>query len=482
MGLKAISCSNSQVLRASCLIAVLAGCGRFIDEDADLWPPPDTGSTFERESPEGFDPCARLVVDAPFPLSSSASGTSDPRIAWNQDIRQFMVVWREDELGAEGALVGNRLAFQRLDDAGQPIGLSQFAREADGTTVQTEVDPAVAAVPGLQHAPFLVTVQRGDLLGIDRIFVDSDEVQAMEHPLTYALSATAELSRALRIPTLSSDGERLAVAYRSTNGLVMVAFDLRDGTGPFCVHPTQADPPDCQDAAPWQAGAASIGWLPPSAASARWAAYDAAGPVPWMAVRLEQSRDLEWVLLRPADDPTARMVEFQPTPDLGGATDFDAGPRIASANRRFAIAVRRGADEAGAETGGHTEAWQMANDGTVACVVAAPALSAGTPAITWAHGRRLAVVGLVPRGGGTDVYLVRGDAPATQQERTLAVGQPCPAPIDEGQRLTRSEHVVARSPDVAFSGDGFGVAWAQSTDDDPAGEVWFAHARCEDDR
>jgi hypothetical protein len=46
----------------------------------------------------------------------------------------------------------------------------------------------------------------------------------------------------------------------------------------------------------------------------------------------------------------------------------------------------------------------------------------------------------------------------------------------------RTEHVVARDPDVAFSGDGFGVVWAQRTDVDPPAEVWFAHARCEDDR
>jgi hypothetical protein len=470
------------VQRVWCLTVALAGCGRFIDEDADLWPPPDTGSTVERESPEGFEPCPHLVVEAPFPLSSSASGTSDPRIAWNQDSRQFMVVWREDELGPAGELRGNRLAFQRLDDAGQPMGLQHFALETDGTAVQTDVDPAVVAVPGLQHAPFLVTVQRGEFLGIDRILEDSEVVQPQLDPLTRALQTAPDLARELRIPALSSDGERIAVAYLTDDGLVLVSFDLLAGTGPRCVHATETEPPECCDAAPGQPGPAAIGWLPPSAASDRWAAYDAAGPVPWMAVRVQQSRDLVWLSLRPSDDADDPMVDFLPTPDIRGAANFDGGPRIATANSRFAIAVRRGADDAGADRGGHTEAWQVANDGTVACVVEAPALSVGTPAITWAHGRRLAVVGLVARGGGTDVYLVRGDAPATQEERALAVGRPCPAPIEEEQRLTRSGHVVARDPDVVFSGDGFGVVWAQSADVEQAAEVWFAHARCEDDR
>lgn len=460
------------MLRAWLLTVALAGCGRFIDEDADLWPPPNTGSTVERETPEGFDPCPRLVVEAPFPLSSSAAGTSDPRIAWSQDGRQFMVVWREDELGPEGDVLGSRLAFQRLDAAGQPIGLQQIARETDGTSAQVDGDPAVLAVPGMQHNPFFVTVQHGQLLGVDRILEDSDELQPTA-PVTRALVASPELPRELRIPALASDGERIAVGYRTVDGVVqLVSLALSPETGPHCAHPTDSVPPECEDATVGLPGPAAIGWLPPSAAGAQLAPYDATGPVPWMAVRIQQSRSLQWLGLHPPDNAAERMVEFAPTPQFTGPDDFVGGPRIASANRRFAIAVRR--EESG------TEAWQVANDGTVTCVVAAPALSVGTPAVTWAHGRRLAVAGLVRRGGGTDVYLVRADAPATQAARTLAAGLPCPGPLDSGQRLTRTEHVQARDPDVAFSGDGFGVAWAQSTGDDPAAEVWFAHARCDD--
>lgn len=463
------------MLRRWVLVAAFAGCGRFVEEDGDLWPPPDTGSTFERREPESFDPCAHLAVDTPILLSSSEGGTSDPRVAWNEARGQFMVVWRD----------GDRIAFRRLDGDGNPLGLERTAHELSDETpapaVQASGDPAIIAVPGQQESPFYLTVQRGGILGLDRIIGDEDVVQPQcgttgEQcvPLADALVATADTDLDARIPALASDGERIAVGYRIRNdGMQLVSFDL-DSRGPECAHPSSDDPPTCLDSYTHIDGPSAIGWLPPRAAPGLVAEGDATavlGRSWWMATRL-RTRTLQWLELLPQSDASLPLHYQFHGLQIGTTADIEGGPRIATGNRRFAVAIRRGG-------AGGTEAWQVSDDTTVACVLSAPELTEGTPAITWAHGRRVAVVGLLPGGRGRrDVVVVRGDAPITEEARALAARRDCPLPI-EATELTRSqEGVVARDPDVAFSGDGLGITWAQATVSDPAADVWFALARC----
>lgn len=463
VGLK--SCSNRLVLRAWFLAAALAGCGRLIDEDADLWPPPDSPVNEERRDPESFDPCPRLEVDAPIALSSSgaAEGTSDPRIAWNQDTLEFMVVWRE----------GTRVAFQRLAPDGRPIGLEGTVREPDGTPVIADGDPAVLAVTGHSNAPFFLAVQRGHELSIDRLLPGREEVAPpFSSPLPDAVLADG-VARESRIPSMSSDGARLAVVYRTSEGAQLTSLRLQD-FGPACDHETSDDPPVCQDGTNGTFWPAAVGWLPPMRAVGDLEEDDAAGalePAWWMAVRIPVSRSLEWLSLQPTGGVGSALEERNPTVHIGsGAQNVDHGPRIATGNRRLALAVRRGQ--------GQAEAWQVTDDATTACVLSAPELSAGVPAIAWAHGRRLAVVGLWPRpSGDVDVVVARGDAPVTEADRELARDRACPAPLDL-TRVTRDAHVAARDPDVAFSGDGLGITWAQATSADAPADVWFALARC----
>lgn len=449
--------------RVSLLLGLLAGCGRFVEDSPALSPPPTVDTTVERGDPGGFDPCPEIAVEPARQLSTSAAGTSDPRIAWNQDLRQFMVVWREEDT----------IVYRRLDPSGAPIGLERTLRGPAGAAVTG--DPAVLASPGLQASPFFVTVQAGGVIGVDRI-LDDDQVPPDGEWLGGALPTNDAVRREERIPAFATDGERIALGYRTdVPETALVSLKL-GSTGAQCLHAEEGTTPViCDDNARLVAGAAAIGWLPPAPAEPNATLdEDATGttvPSWWMIVR--SGTALQWVTLDPPARAFAPLEANYPRTSLG-TEDFRAGPRVTSGSRRLAVALRRDKDP-GDDEPGVTEAWQMTDDGMLACVVATSDLSAGTPAVAWAHGRRLAVVGLTQRSSGaTDVVVARADAPFTEQDRRLAMqqGRVCPQPMDVVE-VTSGAH--ARDPDVAFSGEALGVVWAQ---EDDVADVWFARARC----
>ena len=443
------------------LAGLLAGCGRLVDADPDLWPPPETDTAVERGDPGSFDPCPALEVDAPRPLSASAAGTSDPRIAWSQDLRQFMVVWRD----------GGNLVARRLDEAGVPIRLELVVRGPHDADVTG--DPAIVAVPGHPLSPFHVTVRTGTTLGVDRI-LDTDRHEPQLVPLG-GLVASSVLAPDERAPALATDGQRIAIGYRTeTLATSLVSLRVEHSGEADCLHDvTEGDDTVCLDSALGGDGPAAIGWLPPAPTNPEGQTEDSLSatstePSWLMAVRFGGS--LQWVGLAPPADPGGPLVEIFPGLRIGPDV-VDGAPRISTGNRRFAVALRRGEV---------TEAWQVTDSRDVACVLASDRLSAGSPAVAWAHGRRLAVVGLWPRANGSrSVVIARGDAPVTERDRELAAqeGYGCPAPIDLVE-VTRSNDARPRDPDVAFSGDALGIVWAQTSDEDRTANVWFARAHC----
>lgn len=442
---------------------LLAGCGLAVEDAPELWPPPRTGTTIERGEAGEFDPCPQIVVETPRQLSSSVTGTSDPRIAWNPDSRQFMVVWRE----------GDEIVLRRLEADGAPRGLEWTLRGENGEAVTS--DPAVLAVPGEELSPFFVTVQTGGVIGVDRILDDDQPVRGER--LDAALP-TDVLPREARIPAMSTDGDRISVAYRTDGSdVLLVSLRLVNTGEAWCLHREEAATPVvCKDNAVAAGIVAAVGWLPPRPDEpGATAAQDPAGrALPWWWMLVRRDSTLQWVTLGPPaieGDPLGAGV---PHIEMVGNQDFRAGPRIASGSHRLAVALRRG-DDASVDNPMVTQAWQLTDDEVLACVVSTPDLSAGTPAVTWAHGRRLAVVGLTTRhSGATDVVIARADAPFTEADRLLATqqGRVCPEPRDVVE-VTAGER--ARDPDVAFSGDALGVVWAQ---EDDVADVWFARARC----